>query len=53
MEHIEMSDKKLNICLVVNEFPGLTETFITTKALELCKRGHRITVIKNQENKHH
>ncbi len=46
-----MSDKKLHICLVVNEFPGLTETFITTKALELCKKGHKVTVIKNQENK--
>ena len=51
MEHIGMQDRKLNICLVVNEFPGLTETFITTKALELCKKGHKVTVIKNQVNK--
>lgn len=46
-----MQVKPLNICLVTNEFPGLTETFITTKALELSKRGHHITVIKNQDNK--
>ena len=46
-----MPDRKLHICLVTNEFPSLTETFITTKALELCKKGHRVTVIKNQENK--
>ncbi len=51
MEHIEMSDKKMHICLVVNEFPGLTETFITTKALELSKKGHKVTVIKNQDNR--
>ena len=46
-----MPDRKLHICLVTNEFPSLTETFITTKALELVKKGHRVTVIKNQENK--
>lgn len=40
----------MNICLVTNEFPALTETFITTKALELSKRGHSVTVIKNQES---
>ncbi|MCW3110502.1 MAG: glycosyltransferase family 4 protein [Segetibacter sp.] len=38
----------MRICLVTNEFPALTETFITTKALELRRRGHEITVIKNQ-----
>lgn len=40
----------MKICLVTNEFPALTETFITTKALELRRRGHDITVIKNQDN---
>lgn len=39
----------MRICLVTNEFPALTETFITTKALELSRRGHDITVIKNQD----
>ncbi len=42
---------KMHICFVTNEFPALTETFVTTKALELAKRGHKITVIKNQDNK--
>jgi colanic acid/amylovoran biosynthesis glycosyltransferase len=45
-----MPVKPLRICIVTNEFPALTETFITTKALELSKRGHQITVIKNQHN---
>jgi colanic acid/amylovoran biosynthesis glycosyltransferase len=45
-----MPIKPMRICLVTNEFPGLTETFITTKALDLRKRGHEVTVIKNQEN---
>lgn len=40
----------MRICLVTNEFPALTETFITTKALELRKRGHEVTVIKNQDS---
>src|SRR3954466_15748422 len=44
-----MPFKPMNICLVTNEFPALTETFITTKALELSRRGHQITVIKNQD----
>ncbi len=39
----------MRICLVTNEFPALTETFITTKALELTRRGHEVTVIKNQD----
>ena len=38
----------MKICIVTNEFPALTETFITTKALELQRRGHEVTVIKNQ-----
>src|SRR3954452_14368179 len=44
-----MHFKPMKICLVTNEFPALTETFITTKALELSRRGHEITVIKNQD----
>src|SRR5947199_10862961 len=44
-----MHFKPMKICLVTNEFPALTETFITTKALELSRRGHEITVIKNQQ----
>lgn len=50
MLHTELQSKKLHICIVTNEFPGLTETFITTKVLELHKRGHKITVIKNQHS---
>ncbi|HEX8460343.1 MAG TPA: glycosyltransferase family 4 protein [Segetibacter sp.] len=46
-----MQIKPLHICIVTNEFPALTETFITTKVLELSKRGHRITVVRNQQNK--
>lgn len=45
-----MQNKKLHICIITGEFPALTETFITTKVLELHKRGHRITVIKNQHS---
>lgn len=41
----------MKICIVTNEFPALTETFITTKALELSRRGHAVTVIKNQDSK--
>jgi glycosyltransferase involved in cell wall biosynthesis len=44
-----MQCKPMRICLVTNEFPALTETFITTKALELRRRGHHITVIRNQD----
>lgn len=40
----------MHICIVTGEFPALTETFITTKALELRKRGHKVTVIKNQHS---
>ena len=43
-------DKNLNILLITNEFPALTETFITTKALELARRGHKITILKSHEN---
>lgn len=39
----------MKICLVTNEFPALTETFITTKALELRRRGHDVTIIKSQD----
>ena len=45
-----MQNRKLHICIVTGEFPALTETFITTKVLELHKRGHRITVIKNHHS---
>jgi colanic acid/amylovoran biosynthesis glycosyltransferase len=37
----------MNIALVVESFPTISETFITNKVLELCKRGHNITVIRN------
>jgi colanic acid/amylovoran biosynthesis glycosyltransferase len=47
-----MQDRKLHICIVTGEFPALTETFITTKVLELHKRGHRVTVIKNEDTNH-
>lgn len=44
-----MHNNKLHICIVTNQFPALTETFVTTKVLELYKRGHRITVVTNIE----
>ncbi len=47
-----MQNRNLQICIVTGQFPGLTETFITTKALELARRGHRITVITNQTGGH-
>ena len=40
----------MHICIVTGDFPALTETFITTKVLELHKRGHKLTVIKNQHS---
>src|SRR5438128_6858602 len=49
MRNTGTQDRKLHICIVTGEFPALTETFITTKVLELRKRGHRITVIKNED----
>jgi colanic acid/amylovoran biosynthesis glycosyltransferase len=45
-----LQNNKLHICIVTGEFPALTETFITTKVLELHKRGHKITVIKNEQS---
>lgn len=42
----------LHVCIVTGEFPALSETFITTKALELCRRGHKVTVVKNQHHGH-
>ncbi len=45
-----MPDRKLHICIVTGDFPALTETFITNKVLELHRRGHRITVIKNNNS---
>ena len=33
---------------MTGDFPALTETFITTKALELAARGHSITIISNR-----
>ena len=47
-----MQNSKLHICIVTGQFPALTETFITTKVLELSARGHRITVITNQSGGH-
>ncbi len=44
-----MDKKKLHICIVTGQFPALTETFVTSKAVELSNRGHRITIIKNQQ----
>lgn len=45
-----MANNPLHICIVTGDFPGLTETFVTNKVLELSKRGHRITVIKNNKS---
>ncbi len=42
-----MQNKKLNICIITGDFPSLTETFVTNKVLELQRRGHQVTVIKN------
>lgn len=49
MPNIEMDKSSLHICIVTGQFPALTETFVTSKAVELSNRGHRITVIKNQQ----
>lgn len=45
-----MHRRPLHICIVTADFPGLTETFITNKVLQLRQRGHRITVIKNSDH---
>jgi colanic acid/amylovoran biosynthesis glycosyltransferase len=45
-----MHNRLLHICIVTSGFPALTETFITNKVLALKKRGHRVTVIKNNNN---
>jgi colanic acid/amylovoran biosynthesis glycosyltransferase len=45
-----MPIKPLHICIVTGDFPALTETFITNKVLELRKRGHEITIIKNSNS---
>lgn len=47
-----MQNKKLHICIVTGQFPALTETFITTKVLELARRGHTMTVVTNQSGGH-
>jgi colanic acid/amylovoran biosynthesis glycosyltransferase len=44
-----MINRSLHICIVTADFPGLTETFITNKVLELSKRGNTVTVIKNSD----
>ncbi|MCY7421116.1 MAG: glycosyltransferase family 4 protein [Chitinophagaceae bacterium] len=44
----------LRIAIVVESFPTISETFITNKVLELCKRGHQVTVFihrKTTDNK--
>ena len=44
----------LRIAIVVESFPVISETFITNKVLELCKRGHKVTVFihrKTTDNK--
>ena len=44
----------LRIAIVVESFPVISETFITNKVLELCKRGHKVTVFihrKTSDNK--
>jgi len=38
----------LNIAIIVEKFPVISETFITNKVVELCKRGHTITVITHR-----
>ena len=44
----------MRIAIVVESFPTISETFITNKVLELCKRGHEVTVFihrKTTDNK--
>ncbi len=36
----------MKICLVVNNFPSYSETFITNKVMGLAKKGHEITVVR-------
>lgn len=45
-----MESRSLHICIVTGDFPAITETFITNKVLALKKRGHTITVIKNNNS---
>ncbi len=36
----------MKICLIVNSFPSVSETFITNKVLGLAQRGHELHVVK-------
>lgn len=36
----------MKICLVVNNFPSYSETFITNKVIGLAKKGHEIIVVR-------
>ncbi len=40
----------LNIAIVVESFPTISETFITNKVLHLCKRGHQVTVFTHRKS---
>ena len=44
----------MRICIVVNTFPSISETFIINKVVGLAARGHKITVVctdkKNNED---
>ncbi len=41
----------MRIVVVTNEFPAISETFISNKVMHLIRRGHRLFVICNEKNK--
>lgn len=40
----------MEIAIVVESFPTISETFVTNKVLHLCKRGHNVTVFTHRNN---
>ncbi len=38
----------MNIAIILEQFPLISETFVTNTVLELCKRGYTITVITHR-----
>ena len=42
----------MRICLVVNYFPALNESFVVNKAVSLIRRGHKVTIVCFRKNLH-
>ena len=45
-----MNRNKLNIGVIVPQFPSYSETFFLSQVTGLCQRGHRVFVFCNSEN---